>query len=175
MIKLIVLVVALVILAILILASFKPDSFRVERSATILAPPEKVFAYINDLHSWAAWSPWEKLDPNLKRTYSANTIGTGASYEWQGNRKVGRGRMTIGESVAPSSIVIKLDFFVPMRAHNTAEFTLAAYGNGTFVTWAMYGPSSYLARLFHVFLNMDKMVGRDFEDGLVNLKALAEK
>ncbi len=175
MLKLIVLLIALVIVAILVLASFKPGSFRIERSAIIQAPPEKVFAYVNELRSWSAWSVWEKMDPNMKKTYGAATAGKGATYEWQGNKKVGHGRMTIAESVAPSRIVIKLDFFAPMKAHNTAEFNLGPRGNGTLATWAMYGPLPFISKVFSVFFSMDKMVGKDFEDSLARLKTLAEQ
>lgn len=175
MLKLIIILVILLIAAILILASFKPDSFRVERSVLIQATPEKVFVYLNDLRSWAAWSTWEKMDPDMKKTYSTNSSGQGASYEWQGNKKVGHGRMTIAESLAPSKVVIQLDFLAPFEAHNVAELTLQTQGGGTLVTWSMYGPSPFISKLFGVFVSMDKMVGKDFEDSLGNLKAIAEK
>jgi uncharacterized protein YndB with AHSA1/START domain len=175
MVTVIALLIALVIATILILASLKPDSFRVERAAIIQAPPETIFAFLNDLHRWAMWSTWERMDPKMKKTFSSVASGKGASYEWQGNKRVGHGRMTIAESVAPTRLVIHLDFFAPMKAHNIAEFTLAARSQGTLVTWAMYGPSPFLSKVFHVFLSMDKMVGKDFEDSLANLKAAVEK
>ena len=175
MLKFIAILIIAAIVIILVLARLKPDTFRVERSIRIQAPPEKVFAHINDLRSWAGWSTWEKMDPNMKKTFSENTSGKGADYEWEGNRKVGHGRMSIVESVAPSKIVIQLDFFAPFEAHNMANLTLQTQGNGTLVTWAMYGPSPFIAKLFGVFVSMDKMIGKDFEDSLSNLKLIAEK
>ena len=172
----IIVIAALVLLAIpLMLAAAKPDRFRVQRSASIQAPPEKVFALINDFHRWDAWSPWEKMDPAMKRSYSGTTAGMGSVYEWEGNNKVGKGRMEITDSSPFSRIVIKLDFFKPFEAHNTAEFTLKAHGSQTEIIWAMYGPSSYMTKLMQVFASMDGMVGKDFETGLANLKGIAEK
>ncbi len=175
MLKLIFILIAVTIVAILILASFKPDSFRVERSTLIQATPEKVFPHINDLRSWAAWSAWEKMDLQMKKTYSANTAGKGATYEWEGNKKVGHGRMTIADSVPDNKIVIQLDFITPFEAHNMGELTLQAQNTGTLVTWAMYGPMPFISKLFSVFVSMDKMIGKDFEAGLANLKTVAEK
>ncbi|HEY0666110.1 MAG TPA: SRPBCC family protein [Gallionella sp.] len=174
MLRFIAILIIVAIVIILILARLKPDTFHVERSARIQAPPEKIFAYINDLRIWAAWSTWERMDPDMRKTFSEGSSGKGASYEWEGNRKVGHGRMTIVESVAPSRIVIQLDFFAPFEAHNMASLTLQAQGNGTLVTWAMYGPSPFIAKLFGVFVSMDRMVGKDFEDSLSNLKVIAE-
>jgi uncharacterized protein YndB with AHSA1/START domain len=175
MIKTITLVVVLLIAALLIYAATRPDSFRIQRSTTIKAPPEKIFPLINDFEGWRAWSPWENLDPALKRSYSGPKSGKGAVYAWEGNNDVGHGRMEIDESSAPSRIVIKLDFLNPFEAHNIAEYTLAKQGDATNVTWAMHGPSPYLAKLLGVFCSMDSMVGSKFEEGLANLKALAEK
>jgi uncharacterized protein YndB with AHSA1/START domain len=175
MLKLIFILIAVTIVAILILASFKPDSFRVERSAIIQATPEKVFPHINDLRNWAAWSTWEKMDPQMKKTYSTNSAGQGATYEWEGNKKVGHGRMTITESVPSSKVVIQLDFIKPFEAHNMGELTLQAQNGGTLVTWAMYGPMPFISKLFSVFVSMDKMIGKDFEDSLANLKSVVEK
>jgi uncharacterized protein YndB with AHSA1/START domain len=155
MIKTITLVVVLLIAALLIYAATRPDSFRIQRSTTIKAPPEKIFPLINDFEGWRAWSPWENLDPALKRSYSGPKSGKGAVYAWEGNNDVGHGRMEIDESSAPSRIVIKLDFLKPFEAHNIAEYTLA--------------------KLLGVFCSMDSMVGSKFEEGLANLKALAEK
>ena len=172
------LVVIAAIAGLLIYAATRPDSFRLERSTVIKAPPEKVHSLIDDFHNWPSWSPWEKKDLNMKRTYSGAPNGKGTVYDWEGNKNVGQGRMEITDS-APSKIVIKLDFFKPFEAHNTAEFTLAAQaGNenaGTNVTWAMYGPSPYISKLMTIFCSMDKMVGKDFEAGLANMKAAAEK
>lgn len=175
MLKTIALVVVVLIVALLIYAATKPDTFRVQRSASINAPPEKIFPFINDFHSWIAWSPWEKLDPALKRTYSGAPNGKGTVYEWEGNHNVGKGRMEITDTAPPSKVVIKLDFMKPFEAHNIAEFTLDAQGNSTNVMWAMYGPTPYFAKVIHTFVSMDSMVGKQFEEGLVNLKTLAEK
>ena len=174
MIKLVLIVLAAAIAGMLIYAAMRPDSFRIERSASIKAAPEKIFPFINDFHRWTAWSPWEKIDPQLKRTYSGAASGKGAAYAWEGNSKVGSGRMEITEA-APSKIVIKLDFLKPFEAHNTAEFTLAPAAQGeTRVTWAMFGPSPYVSKLMGVFFNMERMVGGQFEQGLANLKAASE-
>jgi uncharacterized protein YndB with AHSA1/START domain len=179
MIKTIVAVVAvllvLVVAAVLVLAATKPDAFRVERTATIKAPPEKIFALINDLHGWGAWSPYEKKDPAMKRTFSGAASGKGAIYEWDGNKNVGKGRMEITETSPPSRIRIKLDFISPFEGHNAAEFTMAPKGDATSVTWAMDGPAPFISKVMQVFLNFDSMIGKDFEEGLANLKTLAEK
>ena len=167
-------VIAALIAAILIFAATRPDSFRVERSTTIKAPPERVFGYINDFHNWPAWSPWEKIDPALKRTYSGPASGKGSAYAWEGNGKVGSGRMEIQESSPPGKILINLDFMKPMEAHNIAEFTLVPKGDTTDVTWAMYGPSPFLSKVMQTFFSMEKMVGGSFAEGLANLKAAAE-
>jgi uncharacterized protein YndB with AHSA1/START domain len=156
-------------------AASKPDSFRIERSATINAPPEKVFNLINDFHNWASWSPWEKLDPAMTKTHSGTASGLGAVYEWEGNKKVGKGRMEITEAVPASKVRIKLDFFKPFEAHNTAEFTLAGQGQSAHVNWAMIGQMPFMFKVMSVFFSMDKMVGKDFETGLANMKGIAEK
>jgi uncharacterized protein YndB with AHSA1/START domain len=175
MIKTIAILLALLIAALLIYAAIKPDSFRIERTTTINAPPDKVFSLINDFHQWEAWSPWEKIDPALKRTYSGASSGKGAIYEWNGNKEIGHGRMEITESAPPSKIALKLDFVKPFEAHNTVEFTLATQGDSTTVTQAMYGPSPYISKLMSIFFSMEKMVGEKYEEGLANLKAIAEK
>jgi uncharacterized protein YndB with AHSA1/START domain len=155
-------------------ASTKPDTFRVERSATIHASPEKIFALINDFHSWRSWSPYEHLDPQLKRTYGNVTLGKGATYNWSGNGKAGEGRMEITESTAPTKVTIQLDFTKPFQASNVAEFLLEAKGGSTTVTWAMHGPNKYLSKVMGTLFNMDKMIGSDFEVGLQNLKTATE-
>jgi len=175
MFKKIAIVIVVLIVALLAYAATRPDTFRVQRAASIKAPPEKVFALLNDFQRWEAWSPWEKKDPAMKRTFSAVSSGKGAQYAWEGNREVGQGRMEIAESVPPSRLAIKLDFLKPFEAHNRVEFTLEPKGEATNVTWAMQGDTPYLAKIVHVFLNMDKLVGNDFEAGLANLKTLAEK
>ena len=175
MIKIIVIALVAVVAGILVFASTKPDSFRVERAASIQAPPEKVFAFINDFHNWDAWSPWEKLDPDMKRSHSGAPKGKGAVYSWEGNSKVGAGRMEIIESTPPSRILIKLDFIKPFEGHNTAELTLVSKGATTDVAWAMYGPTPFVSKVMQVFVSMDILIGKDFESGLANLKAAAEK
>jgi hypothetical protein len=173
----IIVVVVLVVgvAALLGFAAIKPDAFRVQRAAGIKAPPEKIFPLINDFHNWGSWSPWEKLDPALKRTYSGVASGRGAVYEWEGNKKVGQGRMEIMESSPPSKITIKLDFLKPFEAHNTAEFMLEGQGNSTTITWAMHGRQPYMIKVMSLFFSMDKMIGKDFETGLANLKSITEK
>jgi uncharacterized protein YndB with AHSA1/START domain len=175
MLKTIAIIVVVAIAAVLGLAATKPDTFRVQRSATIKAPPDKVFALINDFRNWSQWSPWEKLDPAMKRTHSGPPSGKGAVYEWDGNKEVGAGRMEITEPTPPSKLVIKLDFIRPFEGHNTAEFTLQPQGDGTNLTWAMHGPAPFISKVMQVFFSMDGMIGKDFETGLANLKAVAEK
>ena len=171
----ILIVVVIVLAAVLIFAATRPDTFRVQRATSIKAPPEKIFALIDDFHHWGAWSPYEKLDPAMKRTQSGAASGKGAVYEWQGDSKVGQGRMEITDASAPSKVVIQLDFIKPFEAHNIAEFTLEPKGDSTNVTWAMHGPAPFVTKVIGLFSDMDKMIGKDFETGLANLKALAEK
>jgi uncharacterized protein YndB with AHSA1/START domain len=159
----------------LLYASTRPDEFEVQRSTLVQAPPDKVFALINDFHHWPLWSPWEKLDPAMKRTHSGAPAGTGAVYAWEGNKQVGSGRMEITQSTPPSKAVIQLDFTAPMTARNVAEFTLVPEAGGTRVTWTMRGPTPFGMKVLHVFMSMDKMVGGDFEKGLANLKSEAER
>jgi Polyketide cyclase / dehydrase and lipid transport len=168
-------VLVVAVAAILGLAAMKPDAFRVQRSATIRAPREKIFPLINDFHHWGSWSPWEKLDPAMKKTHSGPAEGLGSVYEWEGNKQVGKGRMEIKESTPPSKVLIQLDFFKPFEAHNTAEFTLDGQGDSTNVVWIMDGHSPYMFKVMSLFMSMDKMIGKDFEAGLANLKSLTEK
>ena len=174
MFKIILIVVVVLIVAVLAFAATRPGTFKLERAATIKAPPERILALINDFRQWLVWSPWEGLDPALKRSYSGAASGPGAVYGWHGNSKVGQGRMEITAS-SSSATTIKLDFIKPFEAHNIAEFTLVPRGDSTRVTWTMRGANSYVAKLMHLFFNMDKLVGRDFERGLANLKAVAEE
>jgi polyketide cyclase/dehydrase/lipid transport protein len=167
-------VVLVLVVAALVYAATKPDAFRVERSADIQAPPERIFALVNDLPSHGAWSPWEKKDPAMTRTYSGPTSGKGAVYEWDGNKNIGKGRMEITDSSPSSRVVFKLDFFKPFEAHNVAEIALEAAENSTNVTWAIYGPNTYLSKAMSLFFSVDKMIGREFEAGLANLKSLTE-
>lgn len=167
-------IVVLVLAAVLAYAATRPGSFRVQRSTRIEAPPETIFRLLNDLHEWGSWSPYEKKDPLMKKAYGGATAGKGAVYEWDGNKDVGKGRIEITESSAPSMLAMKLDFVKPFEAHNVVEFTLQPDGNATRVTWSMRGPSPYLSKLIGLFINMDKMIGKDFEAGLASLKGVAE-
>ena len=175
MLKLLIILAVLVVVAVLIYAATKSDTFRTERKATIKAPPEKLFPLINSLSQWPQWSPWEKLDPNMKRMPSGPDSGVGAVYAWEGNNKVGSGRMEITESIPSSKIVMKLDFFKPFEAHNTAEFTLETKSDSTEITWAIFGPQAYFFKVMGTLVDCDKMVGKDFEEGLGNLKGIAER
>lgn len=174
MLKNILILAVILITAALMYAATKSDTFRVQRTATIAAPPEKVFGLIQDLHQWASWSPWEKMDPAMKKTYSGAPQGTGAALEWDGNNDVGTGRMEIVSTVPSSRVVIKLDFLKPFEAHNQAEFTVEGSESSTSVTWAMHGPQPFIMKVMDLVMGMDKMVGEDFETGLANLKQLAE-
>ena len=173
-IALVILVPVALVGAILARAATKPNSFRLERSTRIQAPPEKVFSFLDDFHRWAEWSPWEKMDPNLTRSFSGAASGVGAVYDWTGNNKVGTGRMEILEST-PSRVVVKLDFIKPFKASNTAEFTLQPADGGTNVVWAMYGPDPFMFRVMKTVMDMEKAIGKDFDDGLAKLKAAAER
>jgi uncharacterized protein YndB with AHSA1/START domain len=168
-------ILAVAIAIILILALRKPDRFRVLRETSIKAPPESIFPLINDFHQWGGWSPYEHRDPAMKRTFDGADSGAGAVYAWDGDKNIGSGRMEILESAALSKIVIKLDFFKPFEAHNTAEFTMLPQGDATHVTWLMHGPAPLMSKVMQVFMNFDRMIGKDFEVGLANLKKLTEK
>jgi uncharacterized protein YndB with AHSA1/START domain len=168
-------VIAVLAGGVLAYAATKPDTFRLQRTATINAPPQTVFAMINDYRNWTAWSPWEKKDPNLKRTYSEPSSGKGATYAWEGDKNVGKGSMLITEATPASRVALNLDFEKPFQAHNKVVFDLDSKGLTTDVTWSMEGPTPFFAKLIHVFIDMDKMVGKDFEAGLAAMKAAAEK
>jgi Polyketide cyclase / dehydrase and lipid transport len=169
------LVIVVLIAAFLLFAASRPNGFRVQRTARIKAPPEKIFPLIDNFHDWVSWSPYEKIDPALQRSYSGAERGRGAVYEWQGNNKVGKGRMEITQSSPPAKIVIALHFIKPFEARNTAEFTMAPEGDATSVTWAMHGSSPFVAKVMCIFMSMDNMVGKQFEEGLANLKTVAER
>lgn len=159
-----------------IAVALQPPDFHIERSATMRAPAAAAFAQVNDFHNWRAWSPWEKLDPALKRSYEGPQAGAGATYAWQGNRDVGEGRMTIVESRPGELVRIKLEFFKPFAATNTAEFSFEPSADGgTAVTWSMSGRNNFLARAICVFVNMDRMVGDMFEQGLAQIKGVVER
>ena len=169
-----VLILVIAVVAVLVYAATRPGSFHVERAIAVKAPPEKIFTLIDDFHKWASWSPYEKLDPGMSRTISGADSGKGAVYEWSGNNKAGAGRMEITDSTPPSSVGIKLDFTKPFETHNMVTFTLKPDGDTTNVTWAMDGPMPYIAKIMGIFVNMDTMIGKDFETGLAALKAQAE-
>jgi hypothetical protein len=175
MIKKIALVVAVLVAGILIYAATRPDTLHVQRTAAIKAPAGTIYPLISDFHSWTSWSPYEKRDPALKRTYSGSPSGKGAVYEWEGNSEVGSGRMEIIDTSVPSKVVIKLDFIKPFEGHNVAQFAMQPSGGATNVTWSMDGPTPYLGKVIGIFMNMDRMIGSDFEAGLANLKTLTEK
>jgi len=175
MLKTIALVIVVAIAGVLIFAATKPDTFAVQRSTSIKAPPDRIFPLINDFKRWDAWSPWEKKDPAMKRSYGPTTSGKGAHYAWEGNNDVGQGSMDITESVPPSKVALKLDFVKPFEGHNVVEFTLIPKGESTDVTWSMSGPAPFMSKVMQVFVNMDRMIGKDFEAGLASLKAAAEK
>jgi hypothetical protein len=174
MIKKILIILAAIIAIVLVVAAFQPSEFRVTRAATIAAPAAVIFPEINDFHRWAAWSPWEKLDPAMKRTFEGAAAGVGAVYAWDGNSAVGSGRMTITESRPAELINIKLEFFKPMPGVCPTEFTFRPEGGATSVTWTMSGTNNYLSKIVCLFMNMDKMIGGDFEKGLAELKRIAE-
>ena len=168
-------VLAVGIAAVLVFALTKPDTFRVERSLAVKAPPDAIYPVVADFHFWTSWSPYEGRDPAMKRTFGGTASGKGATYAWDGNNNVGAGHMEILEANTPSKLRIKLDFERPFEGHNTAEFTFVPQGDATLVTWAMYGPAPLLSKLMQVFINMDTMIGKDFEVGLASLKKLTEK
>lgn len=173
MVKKILIGLAAVIAVILIAACFQPNTFHVERTVTITAAPEKIYPHINDFHNWAAWDPWAKMDPAMRTTISGAASGKGAVYEWEGNGQVGQGRMEITDST-PSKISIQLNFIKPMASQDMATFTLNPKGTSTDVTWAMDGTVPFVGKIFHLFMNMDKMVGSQFEKGLADLKTASE-
>lgn len=175
MVKIVGIIFIIVIVALLIYAATKPDVFRVQRSIGINAPAVAIFPLLNDFQKWGVWSPYEKLDPGMKRVYSGEPRGKGAVYEWNGNSKAGEGRMEMTDSIPPSRVSLSLDFTRPFTAHNLVDFTLEPAGDRTNVTWAMHGPSSYVAKVMQIFFDMDAMVGKDFEAGLANLKSIAEQ
>lgn len=176
MLKRILLVVVLLVVCILGYASTRPDSFTVERKISINAAPEKIYANVVDFKAWAAWSPWEKLDPKMNKTLGGPPSGVGATYAWTGNSDVGEGKMEVTGATPSSQVVVKIDFIKPFESRgNMATFTLVPNGGATDVTWSMNGPSPYVSKLMGVFVSMDKMIGKDFENGLSQLKAASEK
>jgi uncharacterized protein YndB with AHSA1/START domain len=175
LIVIVVVVLIAVVLIVLIVAATKSNVFRVQRSTSIKASPEKIFPLINDFHSWPSWSPYEKLDPAMQRAHSGAASGKGAKYAWEGNNKAGAGRMEITDTSPPSSITIDLEFNRPFKSHYTTVYTFEPHGDTTNVTWAMQGPSPFMTKVMSVFLDMDNLIGKDFELGLAALKAISEK
>jgi hypothetical protein len=171
----ILLAIAVAVTILLVMAMLKPDTFRVERKAVIGASPETIFPHLNDLEAWQFWSPWAKKDPNAKASFGDVRAGLGASFGWEGNAKVGKGRMTIIETRPSEKVAYRLEFEKPFKGTNIAEFSLRPQANGTEVTWAMHGPANLVSKFMDVLMNMDKMVGNDFEAGLASLKALVER
>lgn len=152
----------------------RPAEFRIERSARIAAPPLAVFALVDDFHAWTRWSPWEKRDPLLEREYTGAGAGEGAVYAWRGNAEIGSGRMTITESLPAERVAIRLEFFEPFEATNQAVFAFREAAGGTEVVWSMEGRNGFAGKLISLFMDMDSMVGKDFEAGLAAMKAAAE-
>jgi len=172
MLLIIALIIVALIAAALAYATTKADTFRVERRIVIQSAAEKITPLVNDFHHWSDWTPYNK-DPDMLKAFSGAASGVGAIYEWEGNSQVGKGMISISESL-PEKITLKLDFIRPFVAHNTAEFSFVAQSAATQVSWAMYGPQPYFGKVMSLFFNVDKMVGQDFEKGLAQLKAVAE-
>src|SRR5205809_3762941 len=172
---LIVLAAIVVVIAVLVvIVALQPAEFRIQRSATMSAPPAEVFAQVNDFHNWQAWSPWAKIDPEMKQNYEGSAAGTGAKYAWSGNKKVGEGRMTVLESRPSELVQIKLEFLKPFKATNTAEFTFQPRGDQTAVTWSMLGQKNFVMKAFSLFMSCDNMLGKEFEKGLAQMKSVVE-
>lgn len=174
MLKKILLAFALALIILGIVIQVQPATYHVERSTAVAAPSERVFAMVNDFHNWSEWSPWEKLDPSMKKTYSGPPAGTGAGYAWQGNSQVGEGRMQITDSVPTRKVTVHLEFLKPFPSESITTFTTQSDASGSRVTWAMDGQSNFLTKAMNLFTSMDKMIGPDFERGLAQLKAKAE-
>jgi hypothetical protein len=167
-------VIGVLIAGFLVFVATRPESYRVERSETIAAPADVVFAQLSDFRAWSAWSPWEKRDPAMKRSYDGPASGVGASYSWDGNKSVGKGKMTVTAVTAPSSLSVELQFIEPFASVAATTFTVKPAGDKVTATWAMEGKNSFMGKAFGVFMNMDKMIGGDFEKGLGSLKTVSE-
>jgi uncharacterized protein YndB with AHSA1/START domain len=174
MLNLILIGLAAIIVIFLIVVALQPTDFRITRSASIAAPASIVFDYFNDLHKWNEWSPWARMDPDAKHTYEGPPAGVGASFAWAGNKKVGEGRMTITETQPVDRVLMKLEFFKPFRGTNVVEFTFGPSGDQTVATWTMTGKNSFIGKGFVLFMNCDKMIGSQFEQGFANLKSIVE-
>jgi hypothetical protein len=169
-----VIIIGAVIVLLIVIIALQPSQFRIERSAPMAAPAADVFVQVNDFHNWDGWSPWAKIDPAMKQTYEGASAGTGAIYTWSGNSKAGQGRMTITESVSSEVIRIKLEFMKPFKATNAAEFAFKTEGEKTIVTWSMSGSKNFVLKAFGLLMNMDKMIGGDFEKGLAQMRSIVE-
>lgn len=174
MLRLVFIAFMLVVAGVLLLAALRPGTFRVSRSIRIQAPPDRIFPLINDLRAFGTWSPYERKDPSMKRVFSGAPAGTGSVYEFDGNSQVGKGRLTITDAKPLSSVTIALDMLTPIEARNVVDFSLTPDGDATRVTWTMTGCNGFVGKVLGVFINMDRMVGRDFEAGLASLRDLAE-
>jgi hypothetical protein len=163
-----------IILVVVAIIATRPAEFKISRSANIGAPADVVFAQVNDFHNWDGWSPWAKLDPAMKTKFEGAQSGTGAMYSWTGNDKVGEGKMTITDSKPTEKVAIKLEFIKPFAATNTATFDIKAAGDKSDVTWSMEGHNNFMAKAFSLFMNMDQLIGKDFEKGLAQMKTVAE-
>ena len=168
-------IVVTAVVVVLIAASLRSATFRIARSLRVGAPPDRIFPLINDFHQWAQWSPFEKLDPAMQKTFGGSPTGRGSTYAWSGNNRAGQGRMEITESMPYSRVAIDLEFERPWNARNLAIFTLEPTGDATTVTWAMEGRQVFMGKVMGLFMNLDKMLGKDFEAGLANLRTLSER
>ena len=179
MLKILGIVLGVIVLVVAGVAAYaavtQPDTFRVSRSLDISAPPEKIYSILSDFHRSPEWSPYEKLDPDMKRTHSGAASGKGAVYAWDGDSNAGAGRMEIVEATPGQSVTLKLDFTRPFEATNFVEYKLQPKGSATQVSWDMHGPMPFISKVMCVFVDLDTMIGKDFETGLANLKTLAEK
>jgi uncharacterized protein YndB with AHSA1/START domain len=174
MIKIIFIAIGMAVAAFMLYATTRPDSFHIERTVRINAAPAAIYPYMSDFHKGKLWVPYEQKDPGMKRTFSGAESGKGSIYEFAGNKNVGQGRLEIVEATAPTHVVLTLDMTEPMQAHNRVDYTIVPMDNGSQVTWAMSGTCGYLGKLVGIFMNVDKMVGKDFTTGLANLKTLVE-
>jgi hypothetical protein len=174
MLKLIAIALVVIVVVFVIVVTMQAAEFRISRGIAMSASAPAAYAQVNELHNWEKWNPWEKMDPAMKMTFSGPPAGPGAAYAWVGNKDVGEGRLTIMESRPNELVKIKLEFLKPFAATNTAEFTFKPEGNQTAVTWSMYGEKKFVSKAAGLFMNMDKMVGDQFEKGLADMKTAAE-
>lgn len=175
MLKTIAIIVVVAVAAVLIYASLQPDTFEIRRTARIQAPPEKIYPYLNDFQQAMAWSPYEKKDPAMKRSFSGAVSGKGSIYEFEGNQEVGSGRLEILDSTPNSKVTLRLDMYKPFKGSNTIEYILEPGSEATDMTWSMRGEAPFISKVICLFMDMDKMVGKDFEAGLASLKSLVEE